>query len=85
MSTELRASAEIRQAVKRALSPPTLPRRLTLTVQEAADALGVSYITVHRLIHDGSLPVVPRLRINLIPVAALERWVAQASAVSSGP
>lgn len=54
--------------------PTTAPARVTLTVQEAADALGVSYITVHRLIHAGRLRTVPGLRVNLIPVSALQEF-----------
>jgi len=42
---------------------------------EAAQALGVSYISVHRLLKRGLLRSVPALRTKLIPAGELERFL----------
>jgi excisionase family DNA binding protein len=60
------------------LDAPVVPAvsELLLTVKEAAEALGLSEVTVRRLIADKAIPAVklsPR-RIR-IPRAALEQWL----------
>lgn len=70
MSTESSQLAEITRLTSQALSRP---ERLAYSVQEAARLLGVSYHTVHRLLHSGRLRKVPGLRINLIPRESLEQ------------
>ena len=52
--------------------------RLTVSPPEAAEMLGVSRVTVYRLITTGKLRTVPGLRIKLIPVRDLEAFVAGA-------
>jgi excisionase family DNA binding protein len=57
-----------------ALKPST--PALALTVQEAAAALSVSYDTFHEQI-EPELRIVRIGRRKLIPVAELERWLAE--------
>jgi len=51
--------------------------RLAYTMQETADILGVSYITVHRLIKRGLLKSSSALRHKLIPKSEIERFLKQ--------
>lgn len=53
--------------------------RLTLTPVEAAEALGVSRDSFDRYVRD-ELRVVRRGKLVLVPVAELERWVAENAA-----
>ena len=53
---------------------PALPK-LAYSMQEAAEALGVSYITIHRLLKRGLLKSSTALRHKLIPVRELERFL----------
>lgn len=58
-------------------------KRLTFTVEEVAEALGCSRDSVYRRIKRGELPTLPRPGRKsqvLIPVAALEDYVARAAA-----
>jgi excisionase family DNA binding protein len=52
----------------------TLPR-LAYTMQETADILGVSYITVHRLLKRGHLKSCSALRHKLIPMTEIQRFL----------
>ena len=49
--------------------------RLAYTMQETADILGVSYITVHRLLKRGLLKSSTALRHKLIPASEIERFL----------
>ena len=51
------------------------PQKLAYSMGEAADALGVSYITVHRLLKRGLLKSSSALRTKLIPATELERFL----------
>jgi excisionase family DNA binding protein len=53
---------------------PSLPR-LAYTMQETADILGVSYITVHRLLKRGLLKCSSAVRHKLIPASEIERFL----------
>jgi len=53
---------------------PALPRR-AYTMRETADILGVSYITVHRLLKRGLLKCSSALRHKLIPASEIERFL----------
>ncbi len=47
-----------------------------VTMSEAAERLGITRVTLRRLVHEGTLPTKPNpldKRQRLIPVAALER------------
>ena len=52
----------------------TLPR-LAYTMKETANMLGVSYITVHRLLKRGLLRSSTALRHKLIPKAEIDRFL----------
>jgi excisionase family DNA binding protein len=49
--------------------------RLAYTMQETADILGVSYITVHRLLKRGLLKSCSALRHKLIPMTEIQRFL----------
>lgn len=53
---------------------PALPK-LAYSMQESADMLGVSYITVHRLLKRGLLRSCSALRTKVIPHIELERFL----------
>jgi excisionase family DNA binding protein len=53
---------------------PTLERK-TRTLAETAEILGVSYHTVQRLIYKGDIRTVPGLRVRLIPVREIDRFL----------
>lgn len=55
------------------VNPPA--PRLAYSMQETADLLGVSYITVHRLIRRGLLRSSKALRHKLISRAEIERFL----------
>ncbi|MGA2802382.1 MAG: helix-turn-helix domain-containing protein [Verrucomicrobiota bacterium] len=49
--------------------------RLAFTMQETADILGVSYVTVHRWLKCGLLRSSSALRHKLIPLSEIERFL----------
>ena len=53
---------------------PALPR-LAYTMEETAEILGVSYITVHRLLKRGLLRSSTALRHKLIPMTEIQRFL----------
>ena len=50
-------------------------KRLAYTMRETAEILGVSYISVHRLIKRGLLKNSKALRTIIIPAAEIERFL----------
>ena len=50
-------------------------KRLAYTMRETANILGVSYITVHRLVKRGLLKNSKALRSIIIPAAEIERFL----------
>ncbi|HTX20918.1 MAG TPA: helix-turn-helix domain-containing protein [Candidatus Aquilonibacter sp.] len=50
-------------------------KRLAYTMRETAEILGVSYITVHRLIKRGLLKNSQALRNKIIPATEIERFL----------
>jgi excisionase family DNA binding protein len=52
----------------------SLPR-LAYTMKETAEILGVSYITVHRLLKRGLLKSCSALRHKLIPMSEIQRFL----------
>jgi excisionase family DNA binding protein len=54
-------------------------QRLTVTVPEAAQLLGVSRMTAYAAVREGSIPSLRIGRRVLVPRVALERLLAQAS------
>ena len=71
LARELHAAATNRLDLPPLESLARPVERLTMTKQEAADRLGVSERTVHRLISDGRLNVLRVGRRVLVPVQAL--------------
>lgn len=61
-------------------TPPTKPRskRLFVSVEEAARRLGIGYSTAKRMVQNGELPSTKIGARRVVPVAALERLVAEA-------
>jgi hypothetical protein len=59
--------------------PAASPVKLAYTMREAAGALGVSYITVHRLLKRGLLKSSSALRTKIIPVTELERFLKEST------
>jgi excisionase family DNA binding protein len=53
----------------------TQPRKLLITVREAADLVGLGKDTVYRLIAQGKFPYKRIGGVLRVPVKALEKWV----------
>jgi predicted site-specific integrase-resolvase len=51
--------------------------RLAYSMAETAEALGISYISVHRLVKRGLLRSSSALRTKVIPRTEIERFLAQ--------
>lgn len=49
--------------------------KLAYTMHETADALGISYMTVHRLVQRGKLRASNACRHKIIPVTEIERFL----------
>ena len=60
------------------MTAPT-SERLLLTVEEAAERLGIGKTLAWELVWDGVLPSVRLGRCVRIPLRALEEWIAQAA------
>jgi excisionase family DNA binding protein len=58
------------------------PPRLAFTMKETAAMLGVSYITVHRLLKRGLLRSSLALRHKLIPLTEIQRFLRESVSVS---
>jgi excisionase family DNA binding protein len=54
--------------------------RLAFSMRETADMLGLSYITVHRLVQRGKLKSGGSLRTKLISKAEIERFLTSEAA-----
>jgi excisionase family DNA binding protein len=53
-----------------------VPDRLTYTVCETAEAIGLSVSVTYRMIRDGSLPAIRVGRRWVVPRRPLEEWLA---------
>ena len=51
--------------------------RLTYTVPEVAELLGISSRSIYRAVHSGTLPNIHLGQRVLIPAQALQAWIAQ--------
>ena len=57
-------------------NPTTTPLpRLAYTMRETAGIIGVSYITVHRLLKRGKLRASDAMRNKVIPLTEIERFL----------
>jgi excisionase family DNA binding protein len=54
--------------------------RLAYTMRETAEILGVSYITVHRLLKRGKLRASDAIRNKVIPLTEIERFLKESIA-----
>ena len=63
---------------------PAMPETLTLTVPEAARALGISRGQAYQAAQQGEIPVIRIGRRLLVPKAALLKMVNQAGQAPSG-
>jgi excisionase family DNA binding protein len=59
----------------------TLPR-LAFTMKETAEILGVSYITVHRLLKRGKLRASDAIRSKVIPRTEIEKFLRESVATN---
>lgn len=59
----------------RAKNFPPEPRSRVLRIDEAAEALNVSHWTVRRLIKSGAIKSCRQLRVHLIPVEEIDRFL----------
>ncbi len=57
--------------------------RLAYTMRETAEILGVSYITVHRLLKRGKLRASDAIRNKVIPLAEIERFLRESTTESA--
>ena len=55
--------------------------RLAYTMRETADILGVSYITVHRLLKRGKLRASDAIRNKVIPLTEIQRFLRESIAI----
>jgi hypothetical protein len=55
--------------------PPPKPLRLAYTMKETAALLGVSYITVHRLVQRRLLKSSLAVRCKIIPLVEIQRFL----------
>ena len=58
-----------------------IQNRLTLSIAETAQALGISRPSVYTLLRQGELPTIKLGRRTLIPVDALRQWIADQAGV----
>lgn len=58
-------------------------KKATFSVKELAAYLNVGKAAAYRLVHDGTLPSVRIGRQIRIPIAAVDRWLAEATPESA--
>ncbi len=56
-------------------NPASAVPRLAYTMQETANMLGISYISVHRLLQRGLLKSSTALRHKMIPMREIQRFL----------
>ena len=61
-----------------------MSERLTLSVTEAAELLGIGRNHLYALINEGQIPHVRLGRLIKIPRSALEEWLRAQSGVATG-
>jgi len=74
-ASESNASTSQNPAATAAILP-----RLAYTMRETAKILGVSYITVHRLLKRGKLRASDAIRNKVIPLTEIERFLRESIA-----
>jgi excisionase family DNA binding protein len=77
MTTNIKQSAPVEEPSQTTdTNPPAIPR-LAYNLNEAAQSLGISYISAFRLVQRGKLKSIRALRHHLIPRSELLRFLAQ--------
>lgn len=59
-------------------TPDSLPR-LAYTMRETAKIIGVSYITIHRLLKRGKLRASDAIRNKVIPLTEIQRFLKEST------
>ena len=79
-----RAKASESKATATQNPTPTLAAlpRLAFSMKETAEILGVSYITVHRLLKRGKLRASDAIRNKVIPRTEIERFLRESTAAN---
>ena len=76
-ASESKATAAHNQTATLAALP-----RLAFSMKETAEILGVSYITVHRLLKRGKLRASDAIRNKVIPRTEIERFLRESTAAN---
>ena len=76
-ASESKATASQNQTTNLAALP-----RLAYTMRETAEILGVSYITIHRLLKRGKLRASDAIRNKVIPRTEIERFLRESTAAN---
>ena len=77
-------ASESRESTTRNQTTSTTPLpRLAYTMRETAKILGVSYITVHRLLKRGKLRASDAIRNKVIPHTEIERFLKESTRESA--
>jgi excisionase family DNA binding protein len=63
---------------------PVTPRRIVLTVEEAADCLGIGRTLMYSLVSSGAVESVTIGRLRRVPADALTRYVEKLRAANAG-
>ena len=58
-------------------------KKATFTVRELSEYLQIGKASAYRLVHDGTLPSVRIGRQIRVPIAAVDRWLAEATPESA--
>ena len=82
-STGRAEASESKTTATHNTTPTTAPLpRLAYTMRETAAILGVSYITVHRLLKRGKLRASDAVRNKVIPRTEIERFLRESTAAN---
>ncbi len=74
-----KSEGELKQAQEQTITDTEVLPRLAYTMRETAAILGVSYITVHRLLQRGKLRASDALRSKIISRAEIERFLREST------
>ena len=73
-------ASESKAATSQNLPTTSSLPRLAYTMRETAEILGVSYITVHRLLKRGKLRASDAIRNKVIPLTEIQRFLTESTA-----
>jgi len=78
----VRASLLVYEPARRSTEATMRPQRLTMTVEEASEALGISRSLAYELVRRGEIPSLRLGRRIVVPVDALEDLVERTGVVA---